>query len=77
MNGKIDSGKKQFNQILADDIQEAIDEKSSLRKDLIEEDDNAIGFISQVKSKELSIDAIISSPLFSSKANTRKPKQNQ
>ena len=39
LNGKIDSGKKQFNQILADDIQEAIDEKSSLRKDLIEEDD--------------------------------------
>ncbi len=70
LNGKIDSGKKQFNQILADDIQEAIDEKSSLRKDLIEEDDNAIGFISQVKSKELSIDEIISSPLFSNKANS-------
>ena len=70
LNGKIDTGKKQFNQILADDIQQAIDEKSSLRKELIEEDDNAIGFISQVKSKELSIDEIISSPLFSNKANS-------
>tara|TARA_B100000575_G_scaffold294609_1_gene312130 strand:+ start:38472 stop:39863 length:1392 start_codon:yes stop_codon:yes gene_type:complete len=70
LNGKIDSGKKQFNQILADDIQQAIDEKSSLRKDLIEEDDNVIGFTSQVNSKELSIDQIISSPLFSNKVNS-------
>ena len=70
MNGEINLGKKQFKQIITDDIKQIIDEKISLTKESVKENDMVIRLFDQKNSKELNIDQIISSPLFSNKLSS-------
>jgi hypothetical protein len=70
LNGEINLGKKQFKQIITDDIKQIIDEKISLTKESVKENDMVIGLFDQKNSKELNIDQIISSPLFSNKLSS-------
>ena len=70
LNGEINLGKKQFKQIITDDIKQIIDEKISLTKESVKENDMVIRLFDQKNSKELNIDQIISSPLFSNKLSS-------